>query len=319
MSTGIDSGKKFSDFWSIFEDLDREAYKSYKDQEATQWVPSEIRFDEDYRAFLRLTPEQQTPLLKSLVIFQTLDGAVIDEFVLKQIELSPTLTEKLPYIRQLVAEATHAESYKFQLEAIVPDSVEREKLIRAIDSEKWIQNYRDYIVKYMDNPNEDPVIQLVVQAFLEGVGFSALFAIIFWYKQLPYAVDVPGITVSNEWISREEALHKEWAEKRSVRLLKNHPEPEQIKKRIENVSDELISIIEEALPTIVPIDLPGMSKVELLEYAKFTADGIFLNLGYDEYYAVDNPLKYMETIGAPNKANFYERVVSAYTHGSSKK
>ena len=302
-----------SNLWSIFEKIDPEAYQSYKDQESALWVPGEIPFNGDYVQFTKLDENQKTPLVKCLVIFQTLDGAVIDKFVLKQILNAQTLTEKMPYIRQLVAEATHAESYKFQLEAIVPNSVEREKLIRSVDSEAWIQMYSNFVEKYMDDETVGDLIQLLVQAFLEGVGFSAFFAVIFWYKCCPHAHDVPGITSSNDLIAREEGLHRDWAITRVKRLIGE--DRENFLKLVKTISDEIIEIISESLPTILPVDLPGLTKKSLLDYAKYTADGIFLDLDLDEYYGLDNPLAYMDTIGGVKKTNFFERATTEYSRG----
>jgi len=302
-----------SDRWAIFESSDPEAYLSYKEQESAFWVPEEVTFSQDERNFGQLTEEQKIPLIKCLVVFQTLDGAVIDQFVLKLIAQTETITEKLPYVRQLTAEATHAESYKLQLEAIVRDSVEREKLIRSIDSEEWIQNYRNFISKYMDNPFEELINQLIVQAFLEGVGFSAFFAVIFWYKQMPFALDIPGITESNEFIIREEGMHRDYAILRINRL-----KTPDLEERLKKISDELISIIEKALPTILPVDLPQLTKKSLLDYCRYVSDGNFIDLGYPEYYNVDNPLTYMETIGSASKSNFFERGTTTYSHISKK-
>jgi ribonucleotide reductase beta subunit family protein with ferritin-like domain len=276
-----------------------------------------------------MTEKYRNPAIKSVTAFQTLDGAVIDRGVLKRINNAPNLMEQLPYIKQLNAEATHSESYRMQLDALVPDPNEREKLLRSIDSEPWLQRYGDFMKKYdneedsQDSKNPElksqdsknpEIIELIAQALIEGGAFAGLFKVIFFYKYSPTAKDLPGVTQSNDLIIREESVHRDYAICRFKRLLKKELDPGDIQQRTIEMTDELMDIIVQAVPFIVEEDLPGLTQKDVINFSKFVADHLLVGMGYPKHYGVGEA-GYMSMIGGAEQSNYYEVDTTAYQKG----
>jgi len=306
-----------SERWGFNEEKDVEEHDYFKLQQKLLWVPTEINFKDDYTRFNMLTKEQKEPLLRCLVVFQTLDGAVVDSVCQKMQFTARTLSEKLPYLAQIFMEALHSQSYDLQLRAIVPDEIKRMKYLKRADSEEWILRYSQFSDKHIAKSNQDLIYQLTAQAALEGVGFIALFAIIFYYKTHPIIQDIPGITGSNELISRDEAAHRDYAVHRVKKFLTKYPEEElpSVIDRITEIVKELVDIIEYAIPTLLPNEFSDLKRIDLIDYTRFTADNLLLDMGLPLVYKSRMSLPYMLTIGGANKSNFYERDTTAYTRG----
>jgi len=304
---------KTSRRWGFYPILDQEAFKFYISQQKALWNPSDVNFSHDYTNFCQLTKDEQIPLIRALTIFQTLDGGVIDRFVLGLINRAEALEDRLAYIVQLYTEVVHANSYGLQLIHLIPNDFERQSYLEAIDSEPWLQRYRDFIDKYTDDSVPE-IIAVASQSALEGVGFSGLFAIIFWYRTSIYARDIPGITTSNEYIAAEEGIHRNYAVFRFLRL-REKCDPEEIKTKVIAIFSELMDIIKEALPILLPTDLRGLSKQELYDYSCYVMDMLYEDMGYPKVYNVKNPLIYMNRIGGSQKTSTFEHQSTDYSKG----
>ena len=310
---------RLSDKWGFFPELDPESYRYFKIQDKLNWKATEINFSKDYTNLMQMPKEYRTPALKSVTAFQIFDGAVIDQGILRRISEAPTLMERIPYIKQLDAEVTHSESYRLQLDALVPDPEEREKLLRAVDSEPWIKRYGDFTQKYGDeSPSIPEILKLVAQAFVEGAAFAGLFKVIFFYKYSPNAKDLPGVTQSNDSIIREESVHRDYAIFRFKRLLKNESDPEYIHKKVIEILEELMDIICFAVPFIVEEDLPGLTQQDVINFSKFVSDHLLVGMGYSKHYNVGEA-GYMSMIGGAEQTNYYEVDTTAYQKGDTHK
>jgi len=312
--------KKPSDRSTLFPLRDPEAYEYYIKQQKLIWVATEIKTTEDHKFYLMLTPEQQEPLKNALTIFQVLDSDVIDEPVLRFLLESDTIEEKLPYIAQLDAEGCkHAVSYALQIQGIIPDQIELKELTKKIDTLEWVHDFRNFLDKYVIEEDHPLPVALAAQAIMEGVGFQQFFAIIFWYKFSPIVHDIPGVTASNELISREEAVHAEYAIFRYNREIKKLQDAgvdtTNIEKKVLEMFDEMEDITRRSLPFIIPIDIDILTKENVLTYCRLAISRIKGNMGYPAEKVV-NKLKYMESVGALVKSNFYERQTTAYSRGN---
>lgn len=310
-----------SERWGFCEENDKEAHEFYKLQQESLWVPTETNFGDDLTRFNLLTEEQKVPLMNCLVIFQILDGTVIDCICLKFLLMGQTISQKLPYIAQLNGEAIHSQSYDLQLRAIVPDEQERLRLLDRANSEDWIVKYSDFGDRHIVKSNRDLIYQLTAQASLEGLGFIALFAVIFYYRTHSIINDIPGITSSNAFISRDETLHRNYAVVRVKNLLKTYSE-EELPEVINNIAEivkELVDIIEKAVPTILPKNFDDLTQDDLIEYSKFTADTLLEDMGLPKVYNARMSLPYMLMIGGADKGNYYEVSIDSYKRGDTYK
>jgi ribonucleoside-diphosphate reductase subunit M2 len=296
----------------LFPITDPAAYQFYLDQQKIVWNPNEVSFSQDYVNFCKLTKDEQTPLLKVLTIFQTLDGSVIDHFVLGLLQKAPTVEEQLPYIFQLCGEAVHSVSYSLQLKNLVPDDKERLLLLQEADSQPWIKDYQDFVEKYTAEDVPE-IISLIAQSALEGIGFSGLFAIVFWYRTSHFSHDIPGVTTSNEYIAAEEGIHRNFAVFRFLRLRAKYEGD--IYPQVHQILTELMEIIKRAAVVILPVDLPGLTRQDLINYSLFVTDMLYVDLGYSKVFNLENSLKYMNRIGGIQKTSGFERSNTDYNRG----
>lgn len=291
--------------------------KFFKLQQSMLWVPTETNFSNDFSIYQTYNEKQQNLLKRCLTIFLTLDGAVIDSVATKMFLMAKTLSLKLPYIAQMYMESIHSQSYDLQLRAIVPDEKEREKLLKEADSEVWISRYTDYDRKHILYSNEDEIFMLAAQAALEGVGFIALFAIIFYFKKHPVLKDVKGITSSNTLIARDESTHRDYAVYRVKKLYSEYSAEElpKVKEKIKEIVMELVEVVEKAIPTLLPEDFEDLTQQQLIDFTRYTADYLLYDMDLEKVYNAPMSLPYMETLGNEVKTNFYERDTNEYTRG----
>jgi ribonucleoside-diphosphate reductase subunit M2 len=205
---------------------------------------------------------------------------------------------------QIAMENIHSETYSLLIETYIKDAVEKDRLFNAIEHIPCIQKKASWAQKWIHDNRSSFATRLVAFACVEGIFFSGAFCSIFWLKKRGL---LPGLTFSNELISRDEALHTEFAILLYGKLLKKMS-----RARIHEIIKEAVDIEIEFICEALPCKLIGMNSKMMTQYIQFVADRLSVQLGYDKIYNVTNPFDFMELISMEQKTNFFESRVSDY-------
>jgi ribonucleotide reductase beta subunit family protein with ferritin-like domain len=279
-------------------------YVFYKKAVATFWTVEEIDFSKDKDDWEKLNEREQYFIKHVLAFFAGSDGIVQENLASRfQREIQSPIA-RLFYGIQNAMEGIHSETYSLLIDQYVKDKEEQTKYFRAIDTIPCIKKKADWAIKWIDSA-DDYATRLVGFACVEGIFFSGSFCAIYWLKKRGL---LPGLTFSNELISRDEALHTEFA----VALyhkLQNKLTNDQIKVIIE----EAVQIESEFICEALSCALIGMNARDMTQYIRFVADRLAQQLGLQKIYKVTNPFDFMELISLEGKTNFFEKKVSEYS------
>jgi len=212
---------------------------------------------------------------------------------------------------QIAMENIHSETYSLLIETYIKDVEEKTKLLNAIENFPCIKKKADWSKKWINDNRSNFSTRLVAFACIEGIFFSGAFCSIYWLKKRGL---MPGLTFSNELISRDEALHTEFAI-----LLYGKLKKKINKNRLYEIIKEAVDIEIEFICDALPCRLIGMNSELMTQYIKYVADRLCLQLGYDKIYNVSNPFSFMELISLESKVNFFEKRVSDYALASKDK
>ena len=201
-------------------------------------------------------------------------------------------------------ENVHSEMYSLLIETYVRDSKERDFLFNAVQTLPCVKKKADWALNWIASKNANFGERIIAFAAVEGIFFSGSFASIFWLKKRGL---MPGLTFSNELISRDEGLHCDFACLMFRHLLQKPP-----KERIIEIIDEAVKIEQEFLTDALPCDMLGMNCKLMSEYIEFVADRLLGELGVERIYNTKNPFSFMELISLEGKTNFFEKKVGEY-------
>tara|TARA_Y100001970_G_C13866906_1_gene667009 strand:- start:50 stop:766 length:717 start_codon:yes stop_codon:yes gene_type:complete len=205
---------------------------------------------------------------------------------------------------QVAMENIHSEMYSLLIDTYIQDSNEKTKLLEATQNYDCIAKKANWAKKWLNDNRSSFGARLVAFAAIEGIFFSSSFASIYWIKKRGL---MPGLTFSNELISRDEALHTEFAV-----LLYSKLQKKLNKKRIYEIIQEAVEIEKEFITESIPCRMIGMNAKLMCQYIEFVADRLVLQLGYDKIYNSTNPFDFMELISIESKVNFFERTNAEY-------
>jgi ribonucleotide reductase beta subunit family protein with ferritin-like domain len=209
------------------------------------------------------------------------------------------------YGLQIAMENIHSITYSTLIDTYIKDKAQKEKLFNALQEYDCIKKKGDWAIKWINDKKSNFATRLVAFACVEGIFFSGAFCAIYWLKKRGL---MPGLTFSNELISRDEALHTEFAV-----LLHNKLEKPLKKQKIHEIISEAVTIELEFINDALPCRLIGMNQVLMKQYIEFVADRLSLQLGGDKIYESKNPFEWMENISIETKTNFFEDRVSEYS------
>jgi ribonucleoside-diphosphate reductase beta chain len=215
---------------------------------------------------------------------------------------------KFFYTLQNQIEAIHSESYSLLIDTYIKDPIEKIKILGSIDNFPAVQRKAQWAKQWIDNRNENFATRLLAFACVEGIFFSGSFCAIFWLKKRGL---MPGLTVSNELISRDEGLHTDFA-----CLLYSKIKHKLSYEKVKKIVKDAVAIEKEFILEALPCDLIGMNSVLMSQYIEFVADRLVMQLGYDPIYNSSNPFDFMERISLQSKDNFFEKVVTTYAKAS---
>ena len=284
---------KYEDIWSM-----------YQKQVDCFWRPEEIDLSKDLSHWDALDKDEQYFISMILAFFAASDGIVLENLAQRFMSDVQVSEARAFYGFQIAMENIHSNTYSNLIETYIKDKEEKSKLFNAISNYPCIKKKSDWAQKWIHDNRSSFATRLVAFACVEGIFFSGAFCSIFWLKKRGL---MPGLTFSNELISRDEALHCEFAILLYSKLIKKMD-----KNRIHDIIKEAVEIEIEFICEALPCRLIGMNSQLMTQYIKFVADRLSVQLGYKKIYNVTNPFDFMELISLQNKVNFFERRNDSY-------
>lgn len=283
---------------------EEDLYKFYKKAVATFWTVEEIDFSKDKDDWEKLNESEQKFIKHVLAFFAGSDGIVQENLAGRFQKEIQSPVARLFYGIQNAMEGIHSETYSLLIDQYVKDKDEQMTYFRAIDKIPCIQKKAYWAQNWIDSA-ADYATRLVAFACVEGIFFSGSFCAIYWVKKRGL---LPGLTFSNELISRDESLHTEFAVALYHKLQNKLTDS-----KIREIIQEAVDIETEFICEALPCALIGMNSRDMKQYIQFVADRLAQQLGIGKIYKVQNPFDFMELISLEGKTNFFEKKVSEYS------
>ena len=284
---------KYNDIWDM-----------YKRSIDSFWHTGEISLAQDLNDWNTLTDDERNFIKMILAFFSSSDALVTDNLGTRFMNEVQSSEARAFYAFQIAIETIHSEMYSLLIDTYIKDSNEKTKLFQATQNYPSIAKKFNWAKKWLDDDKSNFATRLVAFAIVEGLFFSSSFAAIYWIKKRGL---MPGLTFSNELISRDEALHTEFAvllySKIQLRLSSD---------QIYTIMKEAVDIEKEFITEAIPCRMIGMNSKLMCQYIEFIGDRLCLQLGYNKLYNSQNPFDFMELISVESKVNFFERTNSEY-------
>ena len=280
-------------------------WEMYKKQVDCFWRPEEIDLTKDSKYWESLNDDERFFVSMILAFFAASDGIVLENLAsrfMNDVQLSEA---RAFYGFQIAMENIHSHTYSLLIETYIKDKSEKNRLFNAIENFPCIKKKSDWAQKWINDNRSSFATRLVAFACIEGIFFSGAFCSIYWLKKRGL---MPGLTFSNELISRDEALHCEFAILLYSKLVKKID-----KARIHEIIKEAVEIETEFICNALPCRLIGMNSELMTQYIQFVADRLSVQLGYKKIYNVTNPFDFMEMISLEGKTNFFENRTGEYS------
>ncbi|KAF9058046.1 ribonucleotide reductase small subunit [Panaeolus papilionaceus] len=283
-----------------------EIWQMYKKAEASFWTAEEMDLSKDVHDWNnRLNHNERHFVSHVLAFFAASDGIVNENLVERFSNEVQAAEARCFYGFQIMMENIHSETYSLLIDTYIKDSAQRDYLFDAIDTIPCIKKKADWAMRWINDKESTFAERLVAFAAVEGIFFSGSFASIFWLKKRGL---MPGLTFSNELISRDEGMHTDFA-CLLFSHLKRRPHPDTVK----TIITEAVAIEQEFLTDALPVKLIGMNSDLMCQYIEFVADRLLVALGNDKVYNKTNPFDFMDMISLQGKTNFFEKRVSDYS------
>jgi ribonucleoside-diphosphate reductase subunit M2 len=293
-----------TDRYVMFPIKDNDIWKMYKKQVDCFWRAEEIDLSRDMEDWAKLNSDEKHFIKMILAFFAASDGIVLENLAGRFMEEVQLAEARAFYGFQIAMENIHSETYSLLIDSYVKDDTEKTRLFKALDNFQCIQKKAEWAIRWIHDKESDFATRLIAFACVEGIFFSGAFCSIYWLKKRGL---MPGLTFSNEFISRDEALHTEFA----VLLYSKLGTPLDTK-RIHQIIKEAVDIEVEFICSALPCRLIGMNADSMTMYIRFVADRLSLQMGCDKIYNARNPFEFMEMISLESKTNFFESRVSDY-------
>ena len=288
----------------MFPIVHKDIWDMYQKQVDCFWRPEEIDLSKDLTHWDALNKDEQMFISMILAFFASSDGIVLENLAQRFMMDVQVSEARAFYGFQIAMENIHSHTYSNLIETYIKDREQKDKLFNAITNFPCIKKKSDWAQKWIHDNRSSFATRLVAFACVEGIFFSGAFCSIFWLKKRGL---MPGLTFSNELISRDEALHCEFAVLLYSKLVKKID-----KARIHEIIKEAVEIETEFICDALPCRLIGMNSQMMTQYIQFVADRLCVQLGYKKIYNVSNSCPFMELISLESKANFFEKKSDAY-------
>lgn len=278
-------------------------WEMYKQAEASFWTAEEIDLAPDMKDWEGLNPDERHFISHVLAFFAASDGIVNENLVINFMQDVTIPEARCFYGFQIAIENIHAETYSLLIDTYIKDESEKTKMFHAIDTIPCVKKKADWALRWIDDAPSF-AHRLIAFAAVEGIFFSGSFCSIFWLKKRGL---MPGLSFSNELISRDEGLHCDFA-----CLIYSMLQNKLDKKEVESIITDAVEYEKEFVSDALPVSLIGMNADMMCQYIEFVADRLLVALGYDKVYNATNPFPWMEMISLQGKTNFFEKRVAEY-------
>lgn len=280
-------------------------WEAYKKAESSFWTAEEIDFSKDNNDWDKLNDNEKFFLKNIIAFFAGSDGIVLENLVTNFCSEIQLAEARCFYGFQVAIENIHSEVYSLLIDKYVKDDEEKHTLFNAIEEIPCVKRKADWALKWMDKDKATFAERVVAFAVVEGIFFSGSFCAIFWIKKRGL---LPGLTFSNELISRDEGMHTDFAVL-IYHMLVNKLHADTVYK----IVTEAVEIEKSFIVDSIPCALIGMNATLMQQYIEYVADRLLVQLGYAKYYNAENPFDFMQLISMENKTNFFEKRVSEYS------
>eukprot|EP00210_Caulerpa_lentillifera_P006322 g6038.t1 len=278
-------------------------WELYKKAVASFWTVEEVDLSQDLRDWINLTKDEQNFITTVLAFFAASDGIVLENLAVRFFQDVQIPEARAFYGFQIAMENVHSEMYSLMLDHYIKDTKQKQKLFNAVQTVPCVKKKAEWAMKWIQSSSSFAQ-RLLAFACVEGIHFSGSFCAIFWLKKRGL---MPGLTFSNELISRDEGLHTEFACLLYSFLNNKLPQAE-----AEQIVREAVALEKEFCSVALSVALVGINAGLMQEYIQFIADRLLLELGYSKIYHASNPFDWMEMISLQGKTNFFERRVGEY-------
>lgn len=276
----------------------------YKKSEASFWTAEEIDLQQDLSDWNKKLNDDERHFIKHVLAFFAASDGIVNENLAENMVNEVQYTEaKFFYGFQIMMENIHSETYSLLIDTYIDNKKEKDFLFNAIENLDCVKKKADWALRWIDNGSFAE--RLIAFAAVEGIFFSGSFCSIFWLKKRGL---MPGLSFSNELISRDEGMHCDFA----CLLYNQHIENKLSKETIQKLITDAVDIEKEFVTDAIPVNLIGMNAELMCQYIEFVADRLLVSLGNDKVYNVENPFPWMEMISLQGKTNFFEKRVGDY-------
>ena len=292
------------DRFVIFPIQHHDLWEWYKKSQASIWTAEEIDLHQDLSDWTNKLNDDERYFIKHILAFFAASDGIVNENLAENFVNEVQYSEaKFFYGFQIMMENIHSETYSLLIDTYVKDETEKSNLFNAIETFPAIKRKAEWALKWIESPSFSE--RLIAFAAVEGIFFSGSFCSIFWLKKRGL---MPGLTFSNELISRDEGMHCDFA----VHLHENHLVNKVPKDRIREILVDALNIEREFITESLPVSLIGMNSKLMTQYLEFVTDGLLQDLGCEKEFNTANPFDFMDMISLQGKTNFFEKRVSEY-------
>jgi ribonucleoside-diphosphate reductase beta chain len=285
-------------------------WAKYKQHMSVFWIPEEIDLSKDMRDWNEKLNDNERHFIKYILgFFAGSDGIVMENLAMRFTREIGIPEAKFFYACQNLMESVHSESYSLLIDTYIENKQEKLDILRAIQTIPCVQKKAEWALQWIDSNEASFATRLLAFAVIEGIFFSGAFCSIYWLKQRGL---MPGLTVSNELIARDEGLHTEFA-----CLLYSKLTSKLSKQDAHKIIREAVKIEKNFITKALPCELIGMNAKLMSEYIEFVADRLSIQLGYPKLYHAKNPFDFMERISLEGKDNFFEKRVTTYAKANT--
>ena len=289
----------------LFPIANQKVWEMYKKAEGSFWTAEELDLSRDRKDWDGLNKDERHFISHVLAFFAASDGIVNENLAMnfmKQVQIPEV---RCFYGFQIAMENIHNEVYSLLIDTYIKDQTEKTHLLKAIETIPCVKKKAEWAIHWMESDEADFASRLMAFAAVEGIFFSGAFCSIFWLKERGL---MPGLTTSNEFISRDEGMHTEFA-----CLLYSMLQTKLSKTKAHKMIREAVKCEKEFIIDALPCGLIGMNSKMMSQYLEFVADRLLVQLGYPKIWNTTNPFPFMERISLEGKDNFFEKRVSNYS------
>lgn len=296
--------KENNDRFVLFPIQHDDIWQFYKKAEASFWTAEEIDLAQDLVDWKEKLNDDEKHFIKHVLAFFAASDGIVNENLAENFLSEVQYTEaKFFYGFQIAIENIHSETYSLLIDTYIKDSKDKSYLFNAIETIPCVKKKADWALRWIDEGSFAE--RLIAFAAVEGIFFSGSFCSIFWLKKRGL---MPGLSFSNELISRDEGLHCDFA----CLLYNNHLENKLSKETVTKIITDAVEIEKEFVTDAIPVKLIGMNADLMCQYIEFVSDRLLDELGCDKVYNATNPFDFMDMISIQGKTNFFEKRVAEY-------